>query len=104
MDRRNFVRASAVAGTLALRGKALAAESILTNSEGEIIARGKAFKIAPFDLEEATLAQLQAGMTSGSMTAHSVTPQYLARIDELNRKGPALHHVIEINPDALAIA
>jgi amidase len=104
MDRRNFVRASAVAGTLALRGKPLAAESILTNGETANVAGEKAFKASPFDLEEVTLAQLQAGMTSGSMTAHSITQQYLARIDELDRKGPALHHVIEVNPDALAIA
>jgi amidase len=104
MDRRNFVRASAVAGTLALRGKPLAAESILTNGETGNVAGEKAFKVPAFDLEEATLAQLQAGMSSGSMTAHSITQQYLARIDELDRKGPALHHVIETNPDALAIA
>jgi amidase len=104
MDRRNFVRVSAVAGTLALRGKALGAETISTNDNAEPRTRENRFRAAPFSLEEATLAQLQAGMASGAMTAHSITQQYLARIDELDRKGPRLRHVIEINPDALSIA
>jgi amidase len=104
MDRRNFVRVSAIAGAVALRGDPLSAESILTSDDTRRLAGDKSFKVAPFELEEATLAQLQAGMTSGSMTAHSITQQYLARIEELDRKGPSLHHIIEINPDALSIA
>ena len=104
MDRRNFVRVSAVAGTLALRGKVLAAESIWPNDAAERRTGENRFNVAPFSLEEVTLAQLQAGMASGAMTAHSITQQYLARIDELDRRGPTLRYVIEINPDALSIA
>jgi len=59
---------------------------------------------APFDLEEATVAQLQQRMTSGQETARSLVDKYLARIDALDRQGPALHAVIEINPEARAIA
>jgi amidase len=62
------------------------------------------FRVAPFELEEVTIADLQAGMAAGRFTARSITQAYLDRIAELDRKGPMLRHVIEINPDALAIA
>ncbi|MGD0992765.1 MAG: amidase [Gemmatimonadales bacterium] len=59
---------------------------------------------AAFELEEMTVAQLQDGMRSGRWTARALAEQYLARIDELDQRGPALHTIIELNPDALAIA
>lgn len=57
-----------------------------------------------FELNEITIDQLQKKMQDGSYTAKSITEKYLKRIDAIDRKGPALHAVIEINPDALAIA
>jgi len=54
-----------------------------------------------FELEEATVAQLQDAMRTGARTARSICVAYLARIAELN---PKLHAVLETNPDALAIA
>jgi amidase len=59
---------------------------------------------APFDLDEATIAALQQRMESGRDTARSLAEKYLARIDEIDRNGPALRSVIETNPDALSIA
>jgi len=59
---------------------------------------------APFELEEATIAGLQAALGSGKETARSLTEKYLARIDALNTRGPELRAVIEVNPEALAIA
>ncbi len=59
---------------------------------------------APFDLEEATIAALQQRMQSGQDTAHSLVVKYLARIEAVDRSGPTLHAVLELNPDALAIA
>src|SRR5258705_311127 len=59
---------------------------------------------APFPLEEATAAQLQEWMTSGRYTARQIAAMYLNRIDAIDRNGPSLHAVIEVNPDALAIA
>jgi amidase len=102
MDRRDFVRLGAVAGVLAVRGKPLSAET-LDHSAASGLLKNR-FGIAPFELEEATFADLQAGMSSGRMTARSITQQYIARIEELDRKGPSLRHVLEINPDALSIA
>jgi amidase len=57
-----------------------------------------------FDLEELTIVGLQQRMTSGRETARSIAEKYLARIEEIDRSGPALHSVIEVNPDALQIA
>src|SRR3954471_19830931 len=101
MDRRNFVRLGAIAGAMAVRGKPLVGQPAET---ARFAAAGRGFTIPPFELEEATVADLQAAMSSGRMTARSVTQLYLNRIDELDRKGPTLRHVIEVNPDALSIA
>ena len=101
MDRRDFLRVSAVGAALAAHGKPLFAE------ETERIASGRdsgRFNIAPFELEEATIDDLQKWMASGRMTSRAITQRYLNRISDLDRKGPALHHVIEVNPDALSIA
>jgi amidase len=57
-----------------------------------------------FELDEATIATLQEGMRSGRYTSRSLCEAYLARIDAVDRAGPALRSVLETNPDALAIA
>src|SRR5262245_49776710 len=57
-----------------------------------------------FPLEEATAAQLQDWMTSGRYTARQIADLYLRRIEQIDRRGPELKSVIEINPDALSIA
>ncbi len=59
---------------------------------------------AAFDLDEATIAQLQDGMTSGRYTARRLVELYTARIEDVDRSGPTLRSVIELNPDALSIA
>jgi amidase len=57
-----------------------------------------------FPFEEATVADLAAAMESGRLTARALTAAYIARIDALDRHGPALHSMIVVNPEALAIA
>ena len=57
-----------------------------------------------FQIEESTIADLQGAMRSGRETARSLVEGYLARIDEVDRRGPRINSVIETNPDALAIA
>ena len=59
---------------------------------------------APPELEDATIAELQAGMASGKYTSRSITVVYLQRIEALDKKGPGLRSVLETNPDALAQA
>ncbi|PIL28885.1 transporter [Ganoderma sinense ZZ0214-1] len=56
------------------------------------------------DLYEASIAELQAGLELEQFTSVDLVTAYLARIEEVNHQGPALHAVIETNPMALAIA
>jgi amidase len=57
-----------------------------------------------FDLNEATIDQLQEKMKSGLMSSELLTRKYLRRIEQIDNNGPELHAVIEVNPDALTIA
>ena len=61
-------------------------------------------RLPPFELEEATVVQLQDGMRAGRYTARSLAEAYLGRIEAVDRHGPTLRAVIETNPEALAIA
>lgn len=93
MDRRAFLGAGAIAGTAA----AVGAFTGTTEAQGPPSA-------APFDLDEATVEDLQRRMASGELTARAIAEKYLARIDAIDRRGPTLRAVVEVNPDALSIA
>ncbi|NVJ18831.1 amidase [Myxococcus sp. AM010] len=59
----------------------------------------------PFELAEATVADLQAAMKTGALTAQGLAERYLARIADWDARGRLpLRSVIELNPDALATA
>ena len=60
--------------------------------------------IKSFELDELTISDLQEGMKSGRFTARSLVEKYSNRIDEIDKRGPAINSVIELNPDALSIA
>jgi len=98
MNRRSFVRRS-VAGAA---GAAVASVSVRARAE----LRDAKSPTAPaaFELDEITIADLQRGMSSGKYSSESITKKYLERIDEIDKRGPAINAVIEVNPDALAIA
>ncbi|HZS06251.1 MAG TPA: amidase [Blastocatellia bacterium] len=95
-SRRNFLNQSTGVGAAIVLSRALAA----TGTKAAISQSA----IKPFELEEVTIAELQEGMKSGKYTARSIAEMYLARIDEVDKNGPKLNSVIELNPDALAIA
>ncbi|MFI5239049.1 MAG: amidase [Gemmatimonadales bacterium] len=57
-----------------------------------------------FALEEATISQLQQWMASGRYTSRALCEMYLKRISEVDRTGPAIRAVLQLNPDVLAIA
>jgi amidase len=65
---------------------------------------GDAQPSAPFAFEEATVADLQARMEKGTLTSRALTQAYLTRIAAIDKAGPTLRSVIEVNPDALTIA
>jgi amidase len=97
LPRRHFLQTGALAGVSAAVLPALAGAR-------EASCPAQPPEIKPFELDEITIADLQAGMASGKFSARSVTEKYLARIDEIDKHGPTLNSVIEINRDALAIA
>ncbi len=55
-------------------------------------------------IEEATIAELQSAMSAGEVTALQIVELYLERIDRIDRHGPTLNSILEINPEARAIA
>ncbi len=57
-----------------------------------------------FRIEEASIAELQAAMGAGTLTSRSLVEQYLDRIERVDKHGPKLNAIIEINPDAKANA
>ena len=58
----------------------------------------------PFDLAEVTVATLRERLQTGQESASSLVEKYLARIKSIDRAGPRINSIIEVNPDALAIA
>jgi amidase len=58
----------------------------------------------PLHLEEVTITDLQGLMASGRLTARQLVQMYLDRIEALDRKGPTLRSILEINPNALLSA
>ncbi len=94
MKRRSFLGGGTVAGAAALARRGAAAE----------IVAAEPVVVPSFDLDEATVADLQRRMAGGELTARRLAEAYLARIAALDRQGPELRSVIETNPEALAIA
>ncbi len=59
---------------------------------------------AAFPFAEATIEGLQQQMQAGQLTARQLTAAYLQRIAEIDKAGPKLNAILELNPEALAIA
>jgi amidase len=70
----------------------------------EIASSTAAPGVKSFELDEVTVSELQDGMKSGKFTARSLVEKYSARIQEIDKNGPGINSVLEMNPDALAIA
>jgi len=100
MKRRDFLRNSTLtAGATAILG-AGCNNNATTQKEKPVPADIK----DDFELNEITIAELQEKMSSGKYSAVQVTEHYLQRIKAIDKAGPMLNAVIEINPDAAAIA
>lgn len=56
---------------------------------------------APFEVHEATIAQIHGAMKAGRLTCRSLVEQYLRRIDAFDKNGPALNAIVVTSPDAL---
>ena len=98
-SRRKFLQAALTTGGTAALYPALGAGRVLGAPLGTA-----APEVKPFELEEITVPELQDGMKSGKFTARSLVEKYQARIDEIDKRGPAINAIIELNPDATSIA
>jgi amidase len=101
MQRRNFLKHSALS-TVAL--------STVLNFSCNMLAPGNNARDTSldvqddFELNELTITALQQKMQDKQYTAEALTQLYLNRIEAIDKNGPVLHAVIELNPDALQIA
>lgn len=95
MKRRNFILNSILTGT---------AIGFLPEAFSKNLVKTQAPAGADFILEEITIDELQSKMASGELTSKKITELYLQRIAEIDKNGYQLNAVIELNPDALAIA
>jgi amidase len=105
-SRRNFLRAGVTATLATAAYPALGAARIgdpAPTSGAAVQNLEQNFK-KDFELDEITIDDLQKAFQSGQHSSHSVTEKYLARIAEIDKAGPMVNAVIELNPDALQIA
>lgn len=95
MKRRSFFKTGIAAGTLLSVNSCQTQETPENNGEqvNDV-----------FPLNEITISDLQKLYHKGELTCKKVIEMYLDRIDKIDKAGPALNSVIEINPDAMAIA
>jgi len=105
LDRRAFLGHAAVLGAAVAGGMKLPGSPGGAAMPPSPSSPGRAAPaIAPFELEEVTVAELQAGMSSGRYSARHVVELYLGRIAAMDRTGVSLQSIIETNPDALTRA
>ncbi|HEX5082678.1 MAG TPA: amidase [Blastocatellia bacterium] len=98
MKRRDFIRIGMMSGVALATGCDRHPQPPVAGASNQNPA------ITPFELDEKTIAELQEAMKSGGLTARTIAEKYLSRIAAIDKQGPRLNSVIELNPDALAIA
>ena len=103
INRRSFLKNSTATG-LAITTLGFVGCQSPVSSENQTTDKGEANPVDDFELNEMTIDELQQKMQSGAYTSRAITELYLKRIDDVDKKGFALNSVIELNPDALAIA
>jgi amidase len=101
-SRRSFLKSGLVTGAAAAVYPALGAAR--ASATPTAASATTASDVPSFELDEITLGELQEGMKSGKFTARSLVEKYSARIAEVDKSGPTVNSVIQMNPDALAIA
>ena len=103
-SRRTFLQTVITTGAAATIYPALSAGRVAETAVAPA-AEVKPFEnVKSFELEEITIGELQDGMKSGRFTARSLVEKYSARIAEIDKQGPSINAVIEMNPEAEAIA
>lgn len=101
MHRRSFLKNSTVAG---LSVAATASLTACATGSSDESSDAKNYEAEPFALNEITIEVAQQQMAAGTLTAVGLTQQYIDRIAAIDKAGPMLNAVIEMNPDAIKIA
>ena len=107
LDRRAFVGASLAAGAALLGAPAIAAASVpIPGSSSLTLTAVRPAGIPPSidDVLDHSVAELSAMFRHGSLTSRDLTQRFLTRIAQIDKSGVAINAIIELNPDALAIA
>jgi len=97
MKRRTFLHSTAAASALTLVNLASPAKFQSAKASTDS-------SPADFELDEVSITDLQRHIQSGRYSAHSLVEKYVSRIHEIDKAGPALNSIIELNPDAESIA
>ncbi|MFZ0808913.1 MAG: amidase [Candidatus Sulfotelmatobacter sp.] len=101
-SRRSFLKSGLVTGAAAAVYPALG--TARASAMPVAASPTSASDVPSFELDEITLGELQDGLKSGKFTARSLVEKYSARVAEVDKAGPAVNSVIQMNPDALATA
>ncbi|HMD18594.1 MAG TPA: amidase [Terriglobales bacterium] len=99
-SRRNFLRTGVTATLATAAYPALGSARVVESAPASAVAHFE----KDFELDEITIEDAQKKLQSGQYSSRSLTEKYLARIHEIDKAGPMVNSVIEINPDALQIA
>jgi amidase len=100
MKRRKFLAVSAVAGAAAVTVSGV----MQSCKSPDTAPAATQLPDDAFELNETTMLQLQEDMQSGKYSAVKLVELYTERIERIDRNGPSLRSVIELNPDARDIA
>lgn len=95
MKRRQFIGTTAASCVVTLATPVLGSNKALTERQPAP---------AEFELEELTIADLQQGLQSGKYSSRQLVEKYTDRINDIDKRGPAINSVIELNPEAESIA
>ena len=99
MHRRNFIKTGSAAAVTLTAFSINACKPAAGNKQEAPAKTGD-----DFELNEMTIDMLQQKMHSNQYTSHQITQLYLTRINDIDKNGPKLNAIIELNPDALDMA
>ncbi len=103
LSRRALLRYGAfAAATLAAPG--IATDAVAGTRKRTTAPSGQQAAAIAQDVVEVSIAELQARMAAGKLSARELVLKYVARINALDQAGTMVRSVLEVNPDVLAIA
>ena len=100
MKRRDFLATTTLAGVVSVLSESCNTAQTNTNTA----ATTPTPFADQFELNEVSISELQQKIKGNQYNAQELVKTYLERIDQIDKKGPAINSIIEVNPDAMDIA